>query len=147
LSLEHSNLLEYTTSEKFDLIVSNPPYYTSQMFSPNANRTLARHELNLPLIALLKWSKEHLSVDGKLTLIVPKEREELLLEEAINVGISLVDRIVVYGKPNTHSKTILSFSLNSTIPLTLSSFTIRNNKGEYTDLYKKYTVDFHYNKL
>lgn len=142
ITVVNQDLLQFSPSEKFDLIVSNPPYYATNMFSPDSSRTLARHEINLPLDNLLSWSMNYLNTDGKVVLILPYDRTETIEKVATRLGFYISEKIIIFGKPNHPSKVILSFTTNST-DVVLSSLTIRDEVGKYTEAYKKATKDFH----
>ena len=44
----------YTSKEKFDVIVSNPPFFIDSLTSPVESRTAARHNYSLPYSDLLQ---------------------------------------------------------------------------------------------
>jgi tRNA1Val (adenine37-N6)-methyltransferase len=54
LSIEQISFQDFSSSVRYDLIVSNPPYFTHSMKSPDKNRNLARHNDHLPLEVLIK---------------------------------------------------------------------------------------------
>jgi tRNA1Val (adenine37-N6)-methyltransferase len=56
---------------KYDLIVSNPPFFTGGTFSQNENRTSVRHTTKLSHADLLKSTKTLISDDGHFDLILP----------------------------------------------------------------------------
>jgi tRNA1Val (adenine37-N6)-methyltransferase len=67
----HRSFPEYTTEKKYDLIVSNPPYFSDSMKSPDKKRNAARHNDSLPLKLLIEHAMTLLSDDGKIALILP----------------------------------------------------------------------------
>lgn len=143
ITLIHNDLLAIQTDEKFDVILSNPPYYTSSMYSPDQNRTLARHELGLPLIELLRWSKSHLTVQGILVLIIPYDRVGELADNSQQIGLYISEKTLIFGKPNKPSKVLLTFKRNYSGKLLEKNFTIRDEYGNYTEEYKEATRAFH----
>lgn len=73
------------TPPLFDLIISNPPYFSSELKSPLADRATARHEGTLSFKSLMKIAKRHLSPGGRLAIIAPTDRlEDIKLEAAIS---------------------------------------------------------------
>ena len=52
-SVLHTSLQDFTTKERFDVIVSNPPYFIDSLTSPDAGRTTARHTATLPFEELV----------------------------------------------------------------------------------------------
>lgn len=144
-SLQH-NFLEFSPNYKFDLIVSNPPYFNSKMPSADEQRSLARHENSMSLQGLINHSAKLLTRNGKLWIIVPSERTEELMEEKLN--LDLEKKIRIYGKPGRHVRDVLVFSKHQNrLTGIVTELTIRDAEGEYTEQYKELTIEFHYNKL
>src|SRR5690606_24319032 len=69
--------LEY--SEKYDVIISNPPFYTNSLHNPDARKKLARHTDFDFFYKLLAFSAERLSLTGQLNLILPVELAEYVI--------------------------------------------------------------------
>lgn len=55
----------------FDLIISNPPFFTGGTFSANENKANVRHTIKLPHGDLLQAVNHLLSLDGRFSLILP----------------------------------------------------------------------------
>lgn len=72
INLTNTNLQEFETEDLFDLIVSNPPFFTSSLVSENKGRTEARHAHSLSPFDLAK-ATELLSEKGKIAVIYPTE--------------------------------------------------------------------------
>ena len=64
-----------TAAERFDLIVSNPPFYDNTLTNPDSRRCTARHTGGLPHDELLLLSAGLLTDSGVFSLIVPSESE------------------------------------------------------------------------
>jgi tRNA1Val (adenine37-N6)-methyltransferase len=144
------NFIVYSPTDKFDLIVSNPPYFNSKMPSANEQRSLARHESSMTLQDLINHSADLLTENGELWMIVPSERTEELIAD--NLNLDLQHRIKIYGKPSRHVRDVLVFShkekqIEKPSSNQLGELTIRDGNNQYTQQYKKLTVDFHFNKL
>ncbi|HLW30169.1 MAG TPA: methyltransferase [Brumimicrobium sp.] len=142
------NFLTFNPAEKFDLIVTNPPYFNTKMPSVDELRTLARHESSMSLKDLINHSLDLLNDRGELWMIVPTERAEELIQSENELNLGLKHRIPIYGKPNRHVRDVLVFSryLND-FKDNVSELIIRNEEGGYSDQYKQLTIDYHYNKL
>jgi len=61
------------TKQKFDTIISNPPFFENSMKSPNQARSLARHTDSLPLDKLAKGVGKIISKNGRFSVILPTE--------------------------------------------------------------------------
>jgi tRNA1Val (adenine37-N6)-methyltransferase len=71
LTLHHERVQEFNTLEKFDLIISNPPYFIDSFKPPNDQRVIARHSESLSFSDLLRVTEKLLSDKGKLNVVLP----------------------------------------------------------------------------
>jgi tRNA1Val (adenine37-N6)-methyltransferase len=71
--IHHSSIQEFamTSNEKFDLIISNPPFFTGGMLSENNDRNDVRHTIKLPHGDLLLAVSKLLKPSGSLAIILP----------------------------------------------------------------------------
>ncbi len=76
------DFLKHHFTKKFDVIVSNPPYYatTAGLLSPNPSKNIAKHEITLTMQQLLLQSASLLMPGGFLYLIYPIIRKVELLK-------------------------------------------------------------------
>src|SRR5690606_5311480 len=63
-------------ANKYDLIVSNPPFYTNSLHNPDARKKIARHADFDFFKKLLDFAKTNVSDKGQLDLILPNELAE-----------------------------------------------------------------------
>ena len=148
LELLNADFNNFNSSEKFDLILSNPPFFENATLSSNNARSISRHQSSLKLFDLVSIAAGNLSENGALWIVVPKENTVELISGAEKSGIKLFRRISVYGKPQLHKRDILAFVKTEKGQATFESiFTIRSNEGLYTDEYKAKTLEFHYPAL
>ena len=93
LECEVVSLQEYlkreNLSERFFLIVSNPPYFTHSLKSPSQRRSVARHNDSLPLQTLILGAAQMLKKDGVLALILPVEEGKKAISFAEESLLSL----------------------------------------------------------
>lgn len=60
-----------TSAKQYDLIVSNPPFFTGGTFSYNENRNNVRHTVKLPMGDLLLAARRLMHAKSKFCLILP----------------------------------------------------------------------------
>lgn len=99
ITVVHSSIQDYTekSSNKFDLIISNPPYFNSSLKSNNNQRNLARHTDSLSYDTLLDSAKKLLSKYGRLVIVVPFLQFKTLLNQALLKGFHLRKLCKVYS--------------------------------------------------
>lgn len=144
LKVVNADINHFEVSEKFDLIVSNPPFFENALPSSNKERTIARHQSSLRLSDLIFLAEKKMNLNGAFWLIVPKESSPQLIDKSVECGLKLIRMINVFGKPLLHKRDILVFiKTNTILNVKQEAFTIRSNNGEYTDEYKAMTFGFH----
>lgn len=68
----HQSFTNYDAgSKKYDLILSNPPFFANALKSPDPQRKMARHNDSLPLKLLIEHALTMLSDNGRIALILP----------------------------------------------------------------------------
>lgn len=104
-----SDFRDYHAENKFDLIVSNPPYFVDALKCPDNQRCMARHTSELNYELLFGHSTHLLSEQGIISVIIPSEVEKQL---SIRLGNTSFIHIVAYTfspSPETLSTRIASF--------------------------------------
>lgn len=92
----------------YDLIVSNPPYFTEDTTSDDHRRATARHtSVALTYSALIASACPLLADRGRICLISPVEREAEILSAATECGLCVSRRLTVYPKPGAAPKRML----------------------------------------
>ena len=147
LTVHMNDFLSFQSDIKFDLIVSNPPYYQTRLENQDDRKSRARHESALPVDKMMERVGALLSDGGEFRVIIPTETLGNWLENAGEAGLFCNDQIDVYGKKNaTPKRCILSFRRKSELKTT-QNIVIRDINGSYTDQYINLTKDFHFNDL
>ena len=87
----------------FDLIVSNPPFFSGGTFSSNQDRNSVRHTIKLPHGDLLSATRKLLSRSGKFCVILPYIEGLRFKELAHNYQLFCTKMTEVF--PKAHKKT------------------------------------------
>jgi tRNA1Val (adenine37-N6)-methyltransferase len=136
------DFLDYSTTEKFDLIVSNPPYFENGLLNESKRKASARHEASLPLNDLFKKSSELINENGSFILIIPFETSSKWILKAKEFQLNCFKEITIFGKPNLPKRSILFFSKKGKDKME-GQLIIRDEDNSYTEAYKSLTFDFH----
>lgn len=148
LSIIHSKIQDYQSGEKFDLIVSNPPYFTGYYSSDDLSRDIARSaDVLLPFEDLIAAAKRLLTEDGRLSLILPADQQEKFVAIALENGFANSRCTKVRTKSDKDPKRVLLefvYSENEN-ELQSSELVIQaDDDGRvYTKEYIKLTKDFY----
>ena len=143
LSVVSGDFLKANFEQNFNLIISNPPYYTSTLENDNARKAQARHVSSLPIDQFVSKATELLTREGKFWIIIPFDDIEKWKREASKNRMSVDRMIEISGKENQHpNRCVLCFSkLKSETKI--ESLAIRNQVGEYSKAYRELTKEYH----
>ncbi|AZA80925.1 tRNA (adenine-N(6)-)-methyltransferase [Chryseobacterium lactis] len=135
----------FKTDHKFDLIVSNPPYFE---VSDSDKDKIARQTVELNFSQLISKSSELLSENGIFSIIIPVEVEGDFIAIAQENQLYIIRKVNIRGIENSKVKrVILEFSLIEK-DVKESDFTIEKSPRQYSDQYLELTKEFHvFNKI
>lgn len=74
LTVENTDFNMFTPQEKVDIIISNPPFFTTGMLARDSRRAGARHEVSLTSVSLINFARHNLQPEGHLGIILPADR-------------------------------------------------------------------------
>lgn len=130
-------------NRKYDLVISNPPYFSSSLHSPDKQRTMARHTDTLPIEILIGLSARLITDTGKFAIIYPYTGKELLISITTDTGL-YVSRITdVYPTPQSDPKRILLELSKIETAVQHNQLIIETKRHVYSDEYIALTRDFY----
>ena len=133
------------TERQFDLIASNPPFFSETTVPPDAARRLGRHTASLSPGELLAVSKKLLTENGRLCVILPVLEGRRLCELAVPNGLYCTEEVEVRSRPEKPvERLLLRFERN---PYRferkkLSLYAVAKD-GDYSIEFQKLTEDFY----
>ncbi|MBS3994120.1 MAG: methyltransferase [Bacteroidetes bacterium] len=141
----HASFQEFTAEidEAYDLIVSNPPFYTEAFVSLDEKRTRSRFEQSLPFKELIELSTQLLTEEGQFAVIIPYKEEGVFLELTKKNKLFLNRLTRVKGAESTEIKRSLMQFSKIDIPAEIDELIIETSRHQYTDAYKQLVSDFY----
>ena len=127
----------------YDLIISNPPYFSDSLLPPDVRRTMARHTTAITFAELDETVCRLLAPQGRFALILPTDRME---EYARCSKLQMVRRCDVYPVPHGTVKRVMAEFVHpqNGAECRIQKLTIENGmRGDYTDEYRLLTKDFY----
>lgn len=140
LKNSHQDFKTFETEDRFDLIVSNPPYFEE---SGSEKDKVARQTVELNFMQLISKAAELLSEKGIFSVIIPVEAGEVFISIGKENNLHLNRKVNIRGIENAKAKRlILEFSLQEK-EINESDFIIEKSPRQYSDQYLELTKEFH----
>ncbi|WP_395064336.1 tRNA1(Val) (adenine(37)-N6)-methyltransferase [Flavobacterium sp.] len=142
----HAGLDEFIEEpeDEYDIIISNPPFYSEDYKSDNSKRDLARFQDALPFEDLVEAADLLLSENGIFAVIIPFKEEERFIDLCAEVELFPVKVTRVKGSHTTPIvRSLLAFKRYELSVLTADELVIEINRHEYTDDYINLTKEFY----
>jgi len=142
----HADIKSYseTCGKKYDLIVSNPPFFFGDNVPQKAKKGLARHTNTLSYNDLLSSVKRMLKPNGRFALVLPALEARTFLKEAENQGFYLKKEmkiVPIEGKePNRINMQLV---VNQVDRAESETFVLRYADHSFTKEYKDFLKDFY----
>ena len=141
----HASLEEFTNEidDKYDLIISNPPFYSENYKTKNKSRNLARFQDTMPFEHLLESVSKLLSKEGVFSVIIPFKEENSFITLASKFNLFSNKISHVKGNPTSEIKrSLIEFSFKVS-NITTNTLIIETERHKYTKEYINLTKDFY----
>ena len=141
----HAGLDEFVDEpeDEYDLIISNPPFYTDDYKTDNTSRDLARFEDALPFEELIEAAALLLSDNGIFSVIIPFKEEERFVSMCKELDLFPLKITRVKGTPTSEIKrSLLAFCRMEQTPL-IDELVIEISRHNYTPEYIELTKEFY----
>jgi tRNA1Val (adenine37-N6)-methyltransferase len=142
LCLFHSRIQDYNTSNQFDLIVSNPPYFANHLKANVKERNQALHTDTLSFEDLLAQVLRLLKNSGRFWLILPPYQSAIFQKLALEK--SLYPKRIFSLQDNPEKpvhREIVEFSFEET-EIKCFEIVIKNGDGSPNASYSNLVADF-----
>ena len=139
----NQDIRQFNPNKKYDLIISNPPFYENQLKSDKEGINLARHDDGLQLKDLFKEVVNLLDRDGKFFLLLPSYRKEECINTALSFYMHPTAIADVKQTPNHNSfRTMYCFTQNEQT-ITNESIVIKENNNVYSQSFSAMMKDYY----
>ncbi|PKK37017.1 hypothetical protein BWI96_09060 [Siphonobacter sp. SORGH_AS_0500] len=130
---------------KYELIISNPPFFQNSLRSPKEGRNRAAHDERLSFAELAQAVHRHLLPSGRFTVLLPVFETELLSKELAPLNFYLQEQLVLKNSPaKAPFRLVSTFSKSQNrkeIPT--ETLCIRNEADEYTPEFVNLLKDYY----
>jgi tRNA1Val (adenine37-N6)-methyltransferase len=131
--------------KKYDMIITNPPFFIDSLQSPYPGKNRARHTSRLSRQELIAAVKHLLSSDGIFLIILPAEETGKLILLAETAGLYIRKQMKIKPKAGKPVNRILSgFGFHSDADPSLEELVIRNEDNSFTKEYVTFTEPYYF---
>lgn len=142
----HAGLEQFATEidEEYDLIISNPPFFSEDVLSNDTQRDTARFQDALPFDLLIEAVAFFLSEKGIFSVIIPAKEEDKLIYLAAEFGIYPMKVTRVRGHKDAEIKrSLIAFSRTLIEKIPLDELIIEIDRHVYTPEFTALVKDFY----
>ena len=139
------DIAEYQTEKRYDLIVSNPPFFNHYSKCDSERKSRARHnDVTLSYDSLCAVVCRLLKPDGRFALVLPVDASLEFLRVARKSGLFLHKRLTIIPiEGRSPNRVNLELGFIKPIEIQENSFVIRDGESHLTDQYHEYLKDFY----
>ena len=144
----HTSFQEFAgIKKKYDLIVSNPPYFINSLKTPDKKRSLARHDHELNHKSLTEGVKILLAGKGRFDVVLPADNFRLFCESMNNNGLYVSRQTNIYSNPESSCIRVLAeFSHTNSIKnsndIVIETGGRHQYSTQYSELVKEYFLNY-----
>ncbi|EPR66292.1 tRNA1(Val) (adenine(37)-N6)-methyltransferase [Cyclobacterium qasimii] len=145
ITVKHQGFQDFATTEtqQYDLIITNPPYYSGQLQSSKQNINLARHEQGLNFTDLWAGIDSLLTEAGVLWLILPPNEMETFIGIGAEKGFYPVSQTFLHDRETSKvHRVIVSLSRKKPAKIVENTLLIKDPSNAYTSEYVDLLKDF-----
>ena len=144
ITVFESTMQDFNDIRKFDLIVTNPPYFSDSIRNPDTRKAIARHNDTLTSDDILIHSSRLLTQQGQLQLIMPFSEGNIFIAEAVDYGFYCHDLLKIKPLPTSEiRRLIMAFGRERNRPAEKFLTIEHGKRHEFTEEYKKLTGEFY----
>lgn len=145
IKIHNTPVQEFHSEDKYDLIVSNPPFFTGSLLPPKEGRKIARHRETLTFDELLTAVKRLLDERGTFAVVLPVAEGNLFREQAGRYGLVCHRSMAFYSrKGKSPERWLMEFSFEGRRKKTEPEMLVLYEKDEqWSDPYIALTKEFY----
>ncbi|MBP1593508.1 MAG: putative O-methyltransferase [Bacteroidetes bacterium] len=145
ISIIQADFKTFESNTKFDVIVSNPPYFSNSLLPPDIKRSTARHTNELSYYELFEGVAKLISPKGNFSLIIPADVIDKIVEIAAIFDLYPIRQTNVLPKQDSLPKRVLiSFSNKKDVIFAKpNDLIIELARHQYTPEYIELTKEYY----
>jgi tRNA1Val (adenine37-N6)-methyltransferase len=146
INMIHADAKTYNFPKKYDVIISNPPFYEKELKGNNTTKNIALHNEGLLIADLLKILKNNLISTGKFYLLLPFKRCEEI-KKLVTENELAIQKLVFVRQSVNHDyfRVILEGNMSTDVisKIKIEEIPIKNEKNNYTGTFSSMLKEYY----
>lgn len=144
LAVHYADITQFAFTRKYDIIVSNPPFFDNSLKSSNYQKNLAKHTTSLSHIELSSIVSANLINNGKFYILLPFEEFKIFEKTALKDNLWLFEKLnIKQYATSDYLRTIGVFSNIADYTSTIGSLTIKDDNEKYSKNFVQLLKDYY----
>lgn len=142
LTINNVAIEQFNTAQKFDLIISNPPFFVNDLKNVEEKKGIARHTDEQFFVSLIEKVRQFLGNDGSFWFILPIKQAEILIKYGLEKGLYLAKKIELHSDQSKPAFRWVVCLDRINVETKIEQFYIYESEKNYTKAYKELLKDF-----
>jgi len=146
ITIIHSSLQDFTyqSGRRYDLIISNPPFFSRSLKSDQCKRNISRHNDSLSFRELIQCSSLLMTEKASLWVILPVKESEEFIDTTVKYGLFIhICMRIIPKTGKAYHRVIMKFKKTRAGTIEEKNLTIRNADISYSKEYMEVTGEFY----
>jgi tRNA1Val (adenine37-N6)-methyltransferase len=134
----------YPFQSDYDFIITNPPFYESDLRSPEPTKNKAKHDLSLTLEELIKVIHSRLRANGRFSILLPYHRVDYFEKLAAVNDFFLIEKLTIKQTPKHDPfRSICLFGFQKQLKIIEEDWQIKDEAGKYSPEFIELMKDYY----
>lgn len=139
----HSDIKDWKAPFKYDLVITNPPFYENDLLPQENGKTISKHSSMMGLKYLLYNAKNLLNRDGNFAVLLPFARTKWFEDAASAYSLFAKEKTEVKQTPQHYFFRTMLLLQNQKTSTLKNELTIKNSHNEYTPEFIELLKDYY----
>jgi tRNA1Val (adenine37-N6)-methyltransferase len=132
IQVVNDDIRNWHPTQRYDTIITNPPFYETDLKSADAGRNAAHHSSHLSLADLLQAVRNNITAEGRLFLLLPYNRLAAAIDLLMQFGFYCSHQLLVRQTPAHGFFRVMLCCVLQLVETTIEEITITEADRTYT---------------
>lgn len=143
-NVHHVALQDWSSEQKFDAIICNPPFFNNHLLTTSISRRTARHDITLSKDVLASQLVQRLHTNGVACILYPISEWTPWNDIALHHGLHLLEALSIQPSVSKDANRIIGiYSLTAMDTIQKQTLIIYNQDRSYTDSFTQLLQEYY----